>query len=234
MMRGVKHKLNKYRFSIYLFTQLMILFGSLFFPGEIYDLFFSPVFVVVNLIAGLFIIPLRSHFRKVFFLVFFVLLSEFVLSTLGYVSVKSTTYIRFFSYFLLYVVITYHLIKQIWRAEEVDVTMIMGLISGYISLGLIGFFMLSTIDMLQPEAFEGIRILETGSGQTRADNLLYFSFITLLTVGYGDILPALPVAQKATMIIGLVGQLYLVIITSITVGKYINQFKSKRNKSILK
>ena len=231
MMRGVKHKLNQYRFSIYLFTQLMILFGSLFFPGEIYDEVLSPVFVVLNLLAGLFIIPLRSHFRKVFFFLVFVLLAEFLLSSMGYLSLKSRTYIRFFSYFLLYVVITYHLIVQIWKANEVDLTMIMGLISGYISLGLIGFFMLSTIDMLQPEAFEGVRVLSSNDMHTRSDNLLYFSFITLLTVGYGDILPTLPVAQKATMVIGLMGQLYLVIITSITVGKYINQFQSKRQNS---
>lgn len=232
MMRNLKHKLNQNRFSVYLFTQLMILFGSLFFPGEIYDRFLLPIFVVLNLLAGLFIIPLRSHFRKVFFVVVILLIAEFVLSSMGYVSLNSRAYIRFFSYFLLYVAITYHLIKQIWRAEEVDVTMIMGLISGYISLGLIGFFMLYTIDMLQPEAFEGMRIIDVEGIQGRGDNLLYFSFITLLTVGYGDILPTLPVAQKTTMVIGLMGQLYLVIITSITVGKYINQFQSsKKNQS---
>lgn len=230
MMRSVKHKLNQNRFSIYLFTQLMILFGSLFFPGEIYHRLLLPIFVVLNLLAGLFIIPLRSNFRKVFYSVVCLLIAEFVLSSMDFVSLKSRTYIRFFSYFLLYVVITYHLIKQVWRAEDIDMTMIMGLISGYISLGLIGFFMLYTIDMLQPEAFKGLGVIDSKGMQTRGDNLLYFSFITLLTVGYGDILPTLPVAQKATMVIGLMGQLYLVIITSITVGKYINQFQSSEKK----
>ena len=225
LKHDIRHKLNQYRFSIYLFTQFMVLFGSLFFPGEIYDSLLSPIFVVINLIAGLFIIPLRSHFRKVFFTIMTILICEFVLGVFGYVPEKISVYIRFFSYFLVYVVITYHLIGQIWRAREIDLTMILGLISGYISLGLIGFFMLYAIDLINPMAFDGISEIDPLGNQSRGSQLIYFSFITLLTIGYGEIVPSLPVSQKATMVIGLMGQLYLVIITSITVGKYINQFR---------
>jgi hypothetical protein len=52
---------------------------------------------------------------------------------------------------------------------------------------------------------------------------MYFSYVTLLTIGYGDIYPISRIAHKASLLIGLAGQLYLVIITSIVVGKYINQ-----------
>jgi len=227
-MKHIKNRLNKYRFSIYLFTQLMILFGSLFIPYTIYDSVVSPIFVIVNLVAGLFIIPLRSHFRKVFFLLITVLIAEVVISLFMPVPDKMSIYVRFFSYFIIYTVITYHLIGQIWRARDIDAAMIMGLISGYISLGLIGFFMLYAINMVQPEAFRGIVEPVVNSHQTIGSQLLYFSFITLITIGYGDISPVLPVSQKATMVIGLMGQLYLVIITSITVGKYINQFRNRQ------
>jgi len=52
---------------------------------------------------------------------------------------------------------------------------------------------------------------------------MYFSYITLMTIGYGEITPLTPLAQKATILIGLAGQFYLVIITATIVGKYINQ-----------
>jgi hypothetical protein len=49
-----------------------------------------------------------------------------------------------------------------------------------------------------------------------------------LTIGYGEIVPATPVAQKAAILTGLMGQFYLVIVTAIVVGKYlINTEKPK-------
>ncbi len=52
---------------------------------------------------------------------------------------------------------------------------------------------------------------------------MYFSYITLTTIGYGDILTITILARKASILIGLVGQMYLVVITAIVVGKYIKQ-----------
>jgi hypothetical protein len=42
-----------------------------------------------------------------------------------------------------------------------------------------------------------------------------------MTIGYGDIVPVKPLAQKAAVLIGLLGQFYLVILTAVVVGKYI-------------
>lgn len=233
MMKNIKHdirhRLNKYRFSIYLFTQLMILFGSLFIPYEIFDNMVSPILVVVNLLAGLFIIPLKSHFRKIFYLLFAILIADIFLDVIGHQFDKPAIFVRLFSYFVIYNIITYYLIVQIWRAMEIDAAMIMGLISGYISLGLIGFFIVYAIFLVEPAAYSGVVVENLSEHQTVGSQMMYFSFITLLTIGYGDIVPVLPTAQKASMVIGLLGQLYLVIITSITVGKYINQFNIKFN-----
>jgi hypothetical protein len=41
-----------------------------------------------------------------------------------------------------------------------------------------------------------------------------------MTIGYGEILPATATAQKAAILVGLMGQFYLVIITAVVVGKY--------------
>jgi len=48
-----------------------------------------------------------------------------------------------------------------------------------------------------------------------------------LTIGNGDILPISTLAHKAAILIGLVGQIYLVVITAIVVGKYIHHANKK-------
>ena len=65
------------------------------------------------------------------------------------------------------------------------------------------------------------------NGISAIQNLMYFSYITLLTIGYGEILPETVLAQKIVIFIGLTGQVYLVILTGIIVGKYINQNNDK-------
>ena len=96
---------------------------------------------------------------------------------------------------------------------------ILGLISGYISLGLLSFFICLSIEIIYPNSFSGL----TQVNQDMSDSLMYYSYITLMSIGYGDILPITPIAQKAAIFIGLIGQFYLVILTAIVVGKYINQ-----------
>nr|WP_256259827.1 potassium channel family protein [Winogradskyella luteola] len=83
-----------------------------------------------------------------------------------------------------------------------------------------------TIVIIYPNSFHRL-IDESGN---MAEALMYYSYITLMTIGYGDIYPISPVAQKASIFIGLIGQFYLVIITAIVVGKYISQ--SSENKSL--
>ncbi|MGB5379224.1 potassium channel family protein, partial [Muriicola sp.] len=53
--------------------------------------------------------------------------------------------------------------------------------------------------------------------------LMYFSYITLLTIGYGDIAPTNTISRNAVMFLGLVGQFYMVILTAIVVGKFLYQ-----------
>ena len=130
--------------------------------------------------------------------------------------------IKMIIYFLFYVVVAIETIEQVWKAKKINVNVIFGVISGYISLGLIGFFICLSIELLHPDSFQGVYIDERNA-ESLTDRLIYFSFVTLLTLGYGDILPVTLLAEKATILIGLLGQFYLVVITATIVGKYINQ-----------
>jgi len=52
---------------------------------------------------------------------------------------------------------------------------------------------------------------------------LYFSFITITTTGYGDILPLKPIAKTLAIFLALFGQLYLTVIIGILIGKYLSR-----------
>ncbi|MGC1091761.1 MAG: potassium channel family protein [Pseudolabrys sp.] len=56
-----------------------------------------------------------------------------------------------------------------------------------------------------PNAFSGL-VLE--DNQKLASSLIYFSFVTLTTVGYGDIVPIHPVARSLCNLESIIGQLY--------------------------
>ena len=104
-----------------------------------------------------------------------------------------------------------------------------GLISGFLSLGFIGFFLCLSIEIIEPDSFIGLEAFDS-TANTITQRIMYYSYITLLTIGYGDIVPATLLAQKATILIGLLGQFYLVIITAIIVGKFLNQKQSDPTK----
>jgi len=54
---------------------------------------------------------------------------------------------------------------------------------------------------------------------------LYFSFVTLTTLGYGDITPVSSFAKSITILIAITGQLYLTILIAFLVGKFLSRPK---------
>ena len=59
--------------------------------------------------------------------------------------------------------------------------------------------------------------------QLLQSNLLYFSLITLATVGYGDILPVSETARTLAVIEATVGQFYIAVVVAVFVGMYATQ-----------
>ncbi|MGX1930124.1 ion channel [Flagellimonas sp. 2504JD4-2] len=219
-------ELYRYRFEIFFFSQITILFGSLIFPPIFFETILAPLLFVTNLAAGIVLISKKRKLMWFFIVLLVVTIFAFGSTLLEKSDSKAYDYLQMASFFLFYIVVTIEIISQVWSIKKVNKNVILGLISGYISLGLLGFFICLGIEMTYPGSFQGLFLIETGPEQL-TERLLYYSFITLLTIGYGDILPTTALAQKAAVLIGLMGQFYLVIITAAVVGKYINQFKGR-------
>ena len=216
-------KLYHNRFELFLSSQLAILFGSLVFTPIFFESVLEPVLFLFNLLSGVLLISQRP--KLMWFCILLLTLSAllFGISMVMGKELRTLGFIRMTVYFLFYLVVTFEIIKQLWSVAQVNKNVIFGLISGYISLGLIGFFICLSIELIAPGSFQGSMLQGQSQPELLADELMYFSFITLLTIGYGDILPVTVLAQKAAVVIGLLGQFYLVIITAVVVGKFLQQ-----------
>ena len=93
---------------------------------------------------------------------------------------------------------------------------IQGAVAVYLMLGLIWACAYAVVEMRQPGAFNLPDMAEAGgvmeSQQNDLRHLVYFSFVTLTTLGYGDISPTSASARTLVTLEALVGQLYLVIL----------------------
>jgi voltage-gated potassium channel len=112
--------------------------------------------------------------------------------------------------------VTIIMIAEIVKSKEVDAKLIMEAISGYLMIGVMFTLTNTLLYSLQPQSF----IL---SSDGKISDIIYFSFVSLTTIGYGDISPQTDIARVVSVFFGLSGQLYLTIIMAFIIGKYLNK-----------
>lgn len=223
--KAIYTKLHDHRFELFFGSLTLILFSSLIVPAEFHQRVLSDALFLLNILTSFLLISGKKRlfwfFVSLFALSLFVFDSNPLLRPHWESGVK---YLELILFFLFYVTVTVQVIIQVLVAPEVNKNVIMGLMSGYISLGLVAFFIFLSIETATPGSFNGL-LMEVQSIQAQIDSLIYYSYITLMTIGYGEIYPVTPVAQKAAVFVGLMGQFYLVIITAVVVEKYLRQSK---------
>jgi hypothetical protein len=96
--------------------------------------------------------------------------------------------------------------------QRVTLHSVMGALTVYLLAGLIFGFSYSVMDTIA-----GVSVLGHIGTDKHAEEV-YFSFITLTTVGYGDIVPVAAAARMTSAIEALFGQLYLVTIVAVIVS----------------
>jgi hypothetical protein len=134
-------------------------------------------------------------------------------------------FIVFLSFFCFNLFITVFMIRHIARSKQVTGTIIVNSINGYLLIGILGAVLLAITEIVQKIFLQ----LDTetidfaGSSATGFHDYLYFSFVTLTTLGYGDITPVSDFAKSLTIIIAIVGQLYLTILVAMLVGKFLSR-----------
>ena len=122
---------------------------------------------------------------------------------------------------LFFIIVIFSLIREMAIAKIVTPNVIMASISGYLLLGIIYSVFIVAIMQRDPDAFN---ITREGNGSQDVtayySKSLYFGFVTLATLGYGDVLPLKPYTRSLATLICISGQLYIATIIGILIGKF--------------
>ncbi|MBT8055001.1 MAG: two pore domain potassium channel family protein [Xanthomonadales bacterium] len=105
--------------------------------------------------------------------------------------------------------------RQVLLTGEVDLNIVVGSVALYLLIGLTWSIFYIILLQFSPGALAGI-----GSGPWDDNMTLttYFSFVTLTTLGYGDITPVSPIARTLVILEAITGMFYLAVIVASLVG----------------
>ena len=131
--------------------------------------------------------------------------------------------------FLFYVVFV--TLQYLFRTQRVTIDTIMAALCVYLLLGVVWSFAYSLVDTLEPGSFksalfdEGVAFMRLEGEQSFYP--LYYSLVTLTTLGYGDIVPVSRAASLLAVLEAMTGQVYLAILVARLVGLQVAQAKAK-------
>ncbi|MCC6641042.1 MAG: two pore domain potassium channel family protein [Deltaproteobacteria bacterium] len=112
-------------------------------------------------------------------------------------------------------------IVRVLRERNVTYDTLAGAACGYVLLGIVFGEMFFVNELLGPGSFEIPTRMVVASAHDLRPALLYFSFVTLTTIGYGDILPANPGVGGLAVLEAVIGQLYLTVTVARLVGLHL-------------
>ncbi|MGI4874475.1 MAG: ion channel [Janthinobacterium lividum] len=203
--------LARHRYKLLLGSLLLLVLGSGFTPASTDPRLFACL-LLQNLVVGVLVF---AEERPLLLLACFgaVLGLEGAAQVWGWMMVRGYTGV---AYSVFCFIVTLRIFRKVLAPSRVTTELLAATMCGFVLLGMVGTFLFVLIDLVQPGAFTGVV-----SGAASVQGLNYFSFVTLLTVGYGDIVPVSNVARKAVLLLGLTGHFYDVFVISVIVGKYI-------------
>jgi len=116
----------------------------------------------------------------------------------------------------------YNVISHVWtERHRVNHDVIFAAVSAYLLIGLVWAYFYEFLEMAHPGSFKG------GHGVMEKDDFFYFSFVTLATVGYGDIVPLTREGRSLAIVEALTGQLFLTILVARLIGAYMAQYQRR-------
>ncbi|PHS39637.1 MAG: transporter [Sulfurovum sp.] len=205
-------KITKQNNFVYLFFSLIIFLFSaavtVDFPNSAGDDVFSIVTLLMLLLSLKSLQTERTWKRTVYgLIVFFVLLTalgKFFDHQLYVYLILITLLVFFIGSFL-------SAAKQVLTVGDIDGNKIIGSLSLYLLLGLSWAMIYLLLLAMDPQSFSGVEVANWQQGFSR---IAYYSFVTLTTLGYGDVLPTTHVSEFFVYMEAIVGVFYMAIIVS--------------------
>ncbi len=113
--------------------------------------------------------------------------------------------------------LTARLLRVIFRQKQVNSKVVIMSISGYILLGISGGILFYVMSNINPGAFNFNQ-----EGMADKYDFIYFSFVTMSTLGYGDLLPVTSQGKALSILVMLSGVFYTTVVMGTIIGKFVS------------
>jgi ion channel len=122
-----------------------------------------------------------------------------------------------FFLFMILIILNY-----LFKEKKISTDLIMGSICVYLLIGLVWASVFAIMEITQPGSFK-----IPGEIGSNMSTFSYYSFVTITTLGYGDITPISAPARSLSVLEAIIGQLYIAILVARLVGIHIAQSMDK-------
>jgi hypothetical protein len=216
---------HRWRFAIVFAASLLFavaqpLTSGLFDTERSYDVFFSLLIAAVLLL----VFEEREHRRIALSLGVAAFLGVWMSYGIGGSVGRALLVGSYVLAACFFVFALYGILRAI-LANRVSGDAIFGAVCGYLLLGIIWSLLYGAVETASPGSFVTAppKGEDVSAVRLHRDDLSYFSFITLATVGYGDVTPTTPLARMLAWTEAITGQLYLAILVAGLVGLKVTQ-----------
>lgn len=224
------------RFTGLLVAQLLFIFMMPFVSESATGTFFRYLGLFAILAAGLYAASKDRTERRISMVILIPVLVAWLGP--GLFPKPFDELLRYLTPAICFAFTAYVVIRDVYRHESVTTDTILGAINVYLLIAFAFMFLHASVLMVRPDAYlyAGESILEyfRSTPDSRGfSTMLYFSFTTLTTLGYGDIVPAAAFARLVTSAESVIGQLFVAIIIGRLVGLEVSARTLKARSSIL-
>ncbi len=204
------------RFLLLLFALIILLLGYPYMPDNQLGAFLGGMMSLLLLVASIFAVRTHKHalFGACGLALIVIILSvwAFVSGVRGHPLVEA-------AFFLFYALITTVIFVEVIREKDVTRNILLGVVCVYLLIGTAFATLYDFVETIHPGSFQ-FNTINAGDAPMRWRNLIYYSFTTLTTTGYGDVTPASTHAQSLSIIEGIIGVLFVAVFVARLIGMY--------------
>jgi len=207
---------------ILLILVALMLVGVAFFPADIQDTL-NKILITAIFFSSIFALATRSG------LLFPLAITLTLLQWIGKILDNDLiSVIAGLANMIFFIYVVLKLIRQFSGAKTVSSLVILGSVNGYLMMGYAFTLITMIISGIYPDSFFSAHLNGYLTIRSSMHTFLYYTFITMATVGYGDITPVTSAARAISVLVAICGQLYIAVVIAFLVGKFASGQVSKR------
>lgn len=209
--QSIDNFLNKHGNLMLLIEIVIFIFFIPFVPIEWHTIFSNIFFSFIFFTA---IFALETSRKIMLTIAVIAFITEWISPLLNF---SALHYFSLLINILFFQIIVVKMIIQVAKSSKADAHIILESINGYLMMGLMFTTWVGVAMFYDPTSFS------FNVDNPMARDFTYFTFVTITTLGYGEITPNLPFAKSISILISTAGQIYVAVIIAMLVGKYASQ-----------